>query len=468
MQRIACSDVPRKAVAVVAATALLCGVMPARAISQSHPGRACPQSGIRWTEPVTRPGLKFVWPELVLGQGAAYAFGFVPAAVPAPSRGIVALRGGIEELGLPAGAIDFFDPVLAVDRTGTLHALWGEHEAGGGGNADLTRSSSVEQFRLGRVLHARYRNGRWTRAEVVYQAPVVSWHRSLLSRLEEDPSGNLHVAFVAERPPKPNVLVHLRLGTDGWRTTEWVGEPVRRIDPPLPADSVVPGIGGIYPSLAIGPGGRIYIAFASAAISASGRRIPGGDTNSLWVRRSDDAGRTWSAPVLVHRSGSMGGYELQILAIGRDTVHLLWQKQLDQKPGEDEIWHAISADGGVTWGNPAAVRPPGPDPLRNLRAVATVKGELYIAFAHRPPTLANSGERMPSIAEHQIFYAHWRGSGWSVPRPLRRELHVPPFDLRIDRADRLHLLWPYMVRPESGGGEARRFLSYAVASPCVS
>lgn len=421
-----------------------------------------------WTRPVTRPGARFVWPELALREEAAYGFGFLPAKAPAAPRGVAALRDDTEDVGVPAGAVDFFDPVLAVDSHGTLHALWGEHEEGAERDADSAsgRRGSSEQFRLGRVLHARYRDGRWSPAQVVYRAPVVSWHRSLLSRLEEDGGGNLHVAFVARRASSSNVLVHLRLGRDGWRTTEWVGERGLRGVPGPRRDSIIPAIGGIYPSLAAGRGGRIYLAFASPALRTSGGQIPGGDTNSLWVRRSDDSGLTWSAPVLVHRSGATGGYELQIVATGRDSVHLLWRKQMGQPRGADEIPHAISTDGGVTWGSPAQVPVTGRNSVRHLRAAATAKGDLYVAFAHPSPTGTTPGEQSPSIAHDQIFYARWHGSGWSVPQPLRPEVGVFPFDLRVDRSDRLHLLWAYMAPPDSGGGAPRRVISYAVASLC--
>ncbi|HEX8672919.1 MAG TPA: sialidase family protein [Longimicrobium sp.] len=357
--------------------------------------------------------------------------------------------------------------MLAVDRGGTLHALWGEHEAGAERAVDSASQGpgSAVQFSLGRVLYARYRNGRWTRAQVVYRGQVVSWHRSLLSRLVEDAGGNLHIALVA-KPKSAHALVHLRLGRDGWRTTEWVGERRFRRDPAPGDNSLIPAIGGFYPSLAVGQGGRIYVAFASPALRASGRPIPGGDVNSVWVRRSDDAGLTWSAPVLVHLSGRAGGYELQILARGRDSVHLLWRKQAGQQRGADEIPHAVSADGGVTWRSAGKVPVQGSNPVRHLRAVATSKGEMYIAFTQQPETGTTPEERRRRLDTDQIFYSHLGASGWSVPRPLRPEVGVFPFDLRIDEADRLHLLWGFTA-PDSAGGAPRRVLSYAIAAPCV-
>ncbi|HEX8209786.1 MAG TPA: sialidase family protein [Longimicrobium sp.] len=465
MQERSNFKVARNAMAALSATALLCGMVAARAISQSHADRACPESGVRWTEPVTRAGVNFAWPELALGQEAAYAFAFVRAGAPGASRGIAALQRGTEELGMPPGAIDFYDPVLAVDRAGTLHAVWGEHAAGPARNPNpsgLPRMADLT--RLGRILHAERRNGRWSDARVVYRAPAISWHRALLTRLELDGGGNLHVAFITRPSSGMNMLVHLRRGPDGWRTTEWVAARPRGAGTGPVSDTMIPMSGGTYPSIAAGEGRRTYLAFASPAFPISGGSKFGGDTNSLWVRRSDDAGLTWGGPVLVHRSGNVGGYEPKVVATGGDTVHLIWRTQVDQRFGRDEIRHAISTDGGVTWASPIQVRLPGPYPVRHLRVVATTKGELYIAFGHQPANLPDSVKSKPGPVNDQIFYAHWRPFGWSVPQPLRPELHVHPFDLRIDGADRLHLLWAFQASANS----PRRLQSYAVGSPCAS
>lgn len=454
--------VPCTRLAVIAAAALLWGVVPARALAQARTGSSCAESGIRWTDPVTRPGLRSGWPELDLRQGAAYAFGAVPART-GGAGAIVALHRGMQELGLPAGAIMFYDPVFTADRTGTLHALWGEHEEGHAPDRVLPpgRPNVMDQSNLGRVLYARYRNGRWSRAETVYRGPSVSWRRSLLTRLVEDANGNLHVAFTTRGGPRGHALVHLRRGAGGWRTTEWMNEPAPRRNPSLAG--MIPAGGGLYPRLAAGRGGRLYLAFAAGGRPASGARIPGGDVNSLWVRRSDDAGLTWGAAVLVHLGGTQGAYDPQIVATGRDTVHLVWHRRLDEKSGEEVILHARSADGGVTWGSPVEVRPPARATLRHLRAVATSKGEVYAAFMSLADRFGAPGS---TRGLQQMFYARWDGSRWSAPRLLRPEMNALNFDLRIDGEDRLHLLWPHLVRPASGEGESRRLLSYAVGSPC--
>jgi hypothetical protein len=129
-------------------------------------------------------------------------------------------------------------------------------------------------------------------------------------------------------------------------------------------------------------------------------------------------------------------------------------------PGQEAVWHAVSIDGGRTWGAPNEIRPPGPYPLRLLRAVGRANGELIVAF------LSPSRDFPANRPAGQIFYAQWRASGWTAVRPLRPELEVMDFDLAVDGSDRLHLLWSHIVRPSAPGAAIRRPLEYAVGQLC--
>lgn len=435
--------------------AALASVYGGRAVYPS-PRAACEESGHRWSRPAVLPGRGVARPELALGEGTAYAFGSAapgagrPGAAAGPPV-IFALPGGV--LGSPPGAVGFFDPVMAVDRAGTLHVVWAEGQEG----AASDPSTPFAHLSLTRVLHARYQAGEWGRASVIYRAAKIPWQRPLMSQLVVDRSDQLHLAFAAQRVPGPPSLVHLRTSEEGWRATEW-SQPLpagndRSADGPL-----IPATGGIYASAAAGPGSRLYLAFLSPARFTGGAPVPGGDSNSLWLKRSDDGGATWSPPVLVHQSGPRGAYEPRIVSDGADTVHIVWQKDLDDAPGPDAVWHSISTDGGQKWSEPGEIRAPGQSPFRNLRTTAVPGGELYIAFASVAP-----GDRQ----DEQIFYSRWRGSAWSAPRPLRPESNVNGFDLTADGTGRLHFLWSYVAPGQPGRHEpAGRTLNYAVGSPC--
>lgn len=280
----------------------------------------------------------------------------------------------------------------------------------------------------------------------------------MISRLVEDGEGNLHVAFVARQPAEHGFLVHLSLGREGWKATELGGVFVPSAELRRRGATIVPAPGGTYPSIAAGSGRRIYMAFTSPVRVVSGPRSL--DVNSIWVRRSDDGGRSWREPVLAHRAGSRGAYEPKIVAMGRDSVHLVWLKALGRAPWGEEVWHSVSTDGGMTWGSPSRVRPPEAHPVRNLRAVAMPSGGLYAMFTHQPAPLP--GSRKPGATDEQLFYARWTRSGWTEPRPLRPERGVFQFDAGFDAGGRLHLLWP----TEAAEREGPPMLHYAVGTPC--
>jgi hypothetical protein len=415
-------------------------------------------SGHRWTPPAVLPGRGVARPELTLGEGIAYGFGSAAsgrAVAPPSPPAIFALSGGVAHPGAPSEAVGFHDPILAADPSGSLHAVWAEDEEG----AIPDPSARFKQLWLTRVLHARYRAGEWSRASVIYRARKIPWQRPLISRLAVDGSGRLHLAFVAQRLTSAPPLVHLRSEAEGWSITEWTEwlQPSPHHRGQSGIDSVIPAAGGIYPALAVGLERRLYLAFVSPARFASGAPMPGGDSNSLWVKRSYDGGASWSAPILVHRSGSRGAYEPHILSVGLDTVHILWQKNLDDAAGPDAVWHAISADGGGTWSQPDAVPALGQSPFRNMRATVGPDGDLYLTF------LSTSARDKRG---EQILYSRRHGSAWSAPRPLRAELPVSGFDLTMDSTGRLHLLWSSVASARPHQREAVRTLHYSVGSPC--
>ena len=78
-----------------------------------------------------------------------------------------------------------------------------------------------------------------------------------------------------------------------------------------------------------------------------------GEEMSLWHRRSDDAGGTWSAPVRVDGPGARPrparrGDEAQIAARG-DTLLAIWSVTGSGWGGSGPLASAISHDGGRTW-----------------------------------------------------------------------------------------------------------------------
>jgi len=111
---------------------------------------------------------------------------------------------------------------------------------------------------------------------------------------------------------------------------------------------------------------RTRLAFTrDGAVLVAWRHQFEADVRDPAVARSDDGGRTFGAPVRVGRDAwrisgcPHSGPAVAVDASGR--VHLAWYTGAEGRAG---LYHAISADGGATFGDPVAVAPsvPGTTP----------------------------------------------------------------------------------------------------------
>lgn len=392
--------------------------------------------------------------DLVLGPKAAYALGTLlvqNTAKPALPRPLVARRVGGGDLGSPPGGSAFIYPRAAVDAAGTLHMFWAEPVG--------EDPRPVGMPLLGRVLYARHQGGRWSVAEEVYQAPRLNWFE-IASDVVIDASGTLHLTFGAFNMAKGGpVLVYVRSTPQGWRTAE----VIRRSEG---GEGIQP-VGGLYTRLAVSLGGEVSLGFVAPARDLSegaGMRTP--DTNSVFVMRSNDGGITWGKPILVSRSGRNQATELQIAATGKDTLHLVWGKNLSGSYAPQVVWHAVSADGGATWSDPSEIPAPAGLAFGQLNPRFFRRGPgypLHLAFRARGQRTGAGTE----TDESRIYHTWWNGRAWAPPQPLRPERFVAGFDVAVGADGRLHLLWEHNQAERTGALQSGRgTISYATRPLC--
>ncbi len=188
-----------------------------------------------------------------------------------------------------------FQARLAVDRAGTVHVTWlqGQEVALlslAGPPSPIVASRSTDG---GRTFSRPLRVSDPNRERVGAASPVIDSDGQLVV-LYEDFKDDRRDFENLEGPPwsKPFALVVTR-PTDGgrsfWRGVELESGvvPTRRFLVFVPE----------FPSLAAGPGDTLYAAWAD------GRN---GDED-VFLRRSDDDGRTWSAPVQVNDNPEKDG-----------------------------------------------------------------------------------------------------------------------------------------------------------------
>ena len=125
-------------------------------------------------------------------------------------------------------------------------------------------------------------------------------------------------------------------------------------------------------SLALGPGGEVYVAW---------RKVFAGGVRDVVVARSTDGGRTFAAPVRVHRDGwaidacPHAGPAVAADVAGR--VHVAWFTGVDGRAG---AWYAVSADRGRHFTRPVRLTPDGPTPTTQVKLAADREGAVWVAW----------------------------------------------------------------------------------------
>ena len=129
---------------------------------------------------------------------------------------------------------------------------------------------------------------------------------------------------------------------------------------------------GSMPSLTVDSLGRVYVAWAD-------RR---GGSPDVVVSRSDDGGRTWSAPARVNDDGTGDQWMPSVAVDPEGVVHVAW---LDGRTGAWNVYYAVSMDRGDTWGanervttssTPVSFASPGD----KLALAADANGTAYVAW----------------------------------------------------------------------------------------
>ncbi len=169
------------------------------------------------------------------------------------------------------------------------------------------------------------------------------------------------------------------------------GDPFFRVSDPIAAD-VCPCC---RTSLALAPEGTLYLAWC---------RVFPGDVRDVVVARSEDGGRSFSAPVRVHEDGwriaACPHAGPSVAVDGEGTVHVAWYTG---REGEAGVYHAVSRDGGRSFGprRPLAAEGSTAPALVRLAAAGDAGAWAVWEEGARPPRLraallAPDGSASPS------------------------------------------------------------------------
>ena len=229
------------------------------------------------------------------------------------------------------------------------------------------------------LRYARWQDGRWSEPTTLMAprggAPFV--HPALAL----DERGWLHAVYGGRRGGRiAYQRVHLSEITD---EKAWTGVTTL-------SDAV-----GLHAAIATASGGAVYVLYAT-------------HSHDLSFNRSDDGGRTWSAPERLSEldPAQLACDDPRIAVDGRGRLHVVWtQFHLPQGWPPAGVYYRRSDDAGQTW---QPVRLVAGEDNGRITVVAHGLDEVHLAWS-----VAETGERM-----HE-----WSGDGgttWSAARPISR------------------------------------------------
>jgi hypothetical protein len=193
-------------------------------------------------------------------------------------------------------------PAIAVDSLGHIHLVWCDYTPG---NAEIYYKKSTDA------------GATWSTNQRLTWTSDDSWKPDLAV----DPSGNPHVVW-QENMTESREIYYKRSTDKGatWSTAKrltWNS-----------GDSSIP-------DLIVDPSGNPHVAWHD--------KTPGNE--EIYFKKSTDGGATWSASQrLTWNSGNSNVPCLAFDTLGK--LHLVWG---DWTPGNMEIYHKKSTDGGASW-----------------------------------------------------------------------------------------------------------------------
>jgi hypothetical protein len=179
--------------------------------------------------------------------------------------------------------------------------------------------------------------------------------------------------------------------------------------------------------------GVLHVVWSESILENKSEDCPG--CSDIFYRRSNDRGRTWSAPVDL--SNTVLGSQKPQIAIGPDdAVYVAWEEGRDLLVGADKASSSMlvaSLDGGLTWEKPTTFIFPGDTP-QSIAAGIDGQGKLIVVWRQ----IAGRGIFYQSSTDH--------GQSWSAPEQIpgvsTRSLYngLDGYHMAVDSAGHLHLV----------------------------
>ena len=313
-------------------------------------------------------------------------------------------------------------PALAVDKQGSLYALWSQ--ATGANNYDTALFGAIQT------------NERWSRSTLLIH-PSANTNGSHIARqpaMAMDTQSKIHVVW-SSGPENP-VAYSWVFARDYSGATGWA-EPIA-----LPATVTASS----FPKITIdSSGNHLYVIYAK----------PFNEQRGIYLARSIDGGSTWLTPTVVFDAAAAKWDSVDKPQIALDetanVLHAVWLRStLPGSLNAGAIYYARSSDQGQTWSAPEKIAEGAVDwPQISLAS----PNEAHIAWVQTSPqAVANS--HAPNMVWNA--YSTDGGERWSSAASVPGLGEVSgPIGLSSDGAGHLYLA----AVGESAGGESVLLIS---------
>lgn len=186
------------------------------------------------------------------------------------------------------------------------------------------------------------------------------------------------------------------------------------------------------PKLAFDAGNALGVLYVVAK-EVPGRRFPAA---ALRFARSDDNGRTWSAPVSVNDDSTFGSHNFHALHAAPDgSLYAAW---LDGRLGKSTAYVTRSTDGGRTWSANHRVTTGEACPCCRTAIATERNGIVYLAWRAVLPG---------NVRDIVVARSTDGGVSWSTPVRAHADdwvfdgcPHAGP-SMQVDATGRLHIAW---------------------------
>lgn len=321
-------------------------------------------------------------------------------------------------------------PSLLLDRSGTVHFLWGARRQ----DPDFDEWKTERPQFLGfstDAIYSRYDGTRFTPPEVIYEGhlrELVGGTGDILfpAKWVEDSQGRLHTVFIADSVrtitnQDGEEIVSFAPGVVYMSSStmlEWRKHSI--LEPAALSD------------LTIVDKDRLAVSYLG---SVEGPR----SINDVLVITSDDGGSSWSEPKMVFFSGIQPGRMLSLKTGPEGRVHLIWGRQTRNLPIANELWHSWSEDAAQSWSAPERFF----QPIQSAEVENVIDSFDMVIDSSGRVHWAAVELRVQGV-QGTLYYGTWEPESqtWNTAEFRLTDTNSRRVDLAIDEAaGKIYLFW---------------------------